>query len=112
MARSRKTSPEVEGAMESVNEAVRSIDQTPAQVELSVATSEATLPERQSEESIQAMIHEKLSKRSDSPASDPFVPNNQLENEVKEVAKKSGFSLTRGTEIGARLIARAQRFNK
>jgi hypothetical protein len=65
--------------------------------------------EKQSKESIEASIREKLSKRSDEGEVDPFVPSSQLENEVKQVAKESGFPLTRGTEAGAALMARARR---
>lgn len=58
--------------------------------------------------SVQSAISEKLSKRDDS-GKDPFVPSLQLENEVKSVAHEKGFSLTRGTEIGARLLAKSRR---
>lgn len=62
-----------------------------------------------SKEQIEASIKEKLSRRTDEQASDPFVPQTQLENEVKELAKNQGFQLTRGTEVGARLLARSLR---
>lgn len=58
--------------------------------------------------SVQASIHEKLSKR-DSTNQDPFIPALQLENEVKEIAKAGNFPLTRGTEAGARLMAKSKR---
>lgn len=64
-----------------------------------------------SKESIEAEISSKLSKRDDSEDVNPFVPMTQLTNEVKQVAETEGFQLSRGTEIGARLIARAQRLN-
>jgi hypothetical protein len=62
-----------------------------------------------SKESIEAAIKEKLSKRTDRETSDPFVPEVQLEKEVEDIAKKKGFPLSRGTEIGARLMARSKR---
>jgi len=79
----------------------------PAAVEL---TTSATTPlkEKQSKEAIEASIQEKLSKRS-SEEVDPFVPSAQLQKEVKEIAEQAGFSLSRGTEAGAALMARALR---
>jgi hypothetical protein len=80
----------------------------PAQVELK--TSETSQPVNQlTPESIQVSVQEKLSNRLNSPESDPFVPSSQLSNEVKEVSRNDGFELTRGTEAGARLIAKARR---
>lgn len=58
--------------------------------------------------SVQASMHEKLSKRG-TENQDPFVPALQLENEVKEIAKAGNFPLTRGTEAGARLMAKSKR---
>lgn len=82
-------------------------------VELELKTPEhQELKEKASKESIEASIREKLSRKTDSDASDPFVPASQVSNEVKDVANKQGFSLSRGTEIGARLMARANRANK
>ena len=60
-------------------------------------------------EVIEAQILEKLSRKTSADGLDPFVPSAQLENEVKDVARKQGFPLSRGTEIGARLMARANR---
>lgn len=111
MARSKKTNPEADVAAEETSAETTPGVQEPAHVELSTSE-EVKLPEKPSEESIQAMVQEKLSRRGDEPGFNPFVPSQQLESEVKEVAKKSGFPLTRGTEIGARLIARSQRLNK
>lgn len=70
---------------------------------------ESPLKEKQSKESIEASIQEKLSRRSDEGEIDPFVPLKQLQNEVIQVAKDQGFHLTRGTEAGAALMARARR---
>lgn len=81
----------------------------PAVVALGTSSDSTAVSETLSKESVEAMMQERLSRRTDEAASDPFVPQNQLDNEVKDIAKKSGFPLTRGTEIGARLIARSQR---
>lgn len=83
----------------------------PAEVPMNLP--EATeLKERASKEEIEAAIQERLSRKTTSQDSDPFVPSSQLENEVKTVAKQKGFPLSRGTEIGARLMARSIRSNK
>jgi len=63
-------------------------------------------------EKIQATMHDKLSRKTDSDEENPFVPSPQLDKEVVEVAKEKGFPLSRGTEIGARLLARSQRINR
>jgi hypothetical protein len=70
------------------------------------------LKEKASKESIEAAIKEKLSRKTDSDGIDPFVPSVQLDKEVKDIANKGGFPLSRGTEIGARLMARANRITK
>lgn len=82
----------------------------PAVVELTTSDT-APLKEKQSKEAIEASIQEKLSKRS-SDEVDPFVPSAQLQKEVKEIAEQAGFSLSRGTEAGAALMARALRQTK
>ena len=60
-------------------------------------------------EKIQTDIREKLSKRS--VEENVFVPTNPvaLEKAASLVAKEQGFDLNRGTSIGARLMARAQK---
>lgn len=84
----------------------------PVELELRVGSNEAKLPGKVSKEEIEASVKDKLSRKNDSPEMNPFVPQTQLENEVKEVAKKQGFPLSRGTEIGARLLARSKRLGK
>lgn len=81
----------------------------PAEVPLQTASEGGSLNDPVEKESIEASILEKLSRKTDKPGVDPFVPNSQLENEVKEIANKQGFPLSRGTEIGARLMARSKR---
>lgn len=82
----------------------------PVHVELKTPETTSLSPAA-SPESIQASMQEKLSRKNDEGSEDPFVPNTQLQNEVKEVAKNSGFPLSRGTEVGARLMARAKRIS-
>lgn len=57
---------------------------------------------------IQTDVREKLNKKTDE---DIFVPSNPaaLEKAATAIAAEQGFELTRGTSIGARLIARAQK---
>lgn len=81
----------------------------PLEVELRTAQKEEAPAPAQRKEEIEAAIQEKLSRKTDSEGADPFVPNIQLENEVKDIASKKGFPLSRGTEIGARLMARSKR---
>lgn len=58
---------------------------------------------------IQTDVREKLARKTDS--GDAFVPSNpaSLEKAATEVAAEQGFELNRGTSVGARLIARAQK---
>ena len=66
-------------------------------------------PEATPKEVIQTDVREKLSKKS--VEENVFVPANPvaLEKAAAQVAQESGFELTRGTSIGARLMARAQK---
>ena len=75
-----------------------------SQTEEPVAPAEAAAPEK-----IQTDVREKLARRTDN--EDVFVPANPvaLEKAAAESAKENGFELTRGTSIGARLLARAQK---
>ena len=58
---------------------------------------------------IQTDVRERLARKTDS--GDAFVPSNpaSLEKAAKEIAAEQGFDLTRGTSVGARLIARSQK---
>jgi hypothetical protein len=60
-------------------------------------------------EKIQADIRNKLSNRD--LTNDVFVPSNPaaLEKAAQQVAQENHFDLNRGTSIGARLLARAQK---
>lgn len=85
------------------------ISKLPAEIKLETSNPSEGLAPAASKEEIGAAIQEKLSRKTDKDGADPFVPSVQLENEVKEIASKNGFPLSRGTEIGARLMARSKR---
>lgn len=85
------------------------VETDPVRIELKTSDSKNNLPPAISKEEIAATVQEKLSRRTDEQGVDPFVPSTQLENEVKEVASNKGFPLSRGTEVGARLMARSKR---
>ena len=73
------------------------------------ATEPVAAPEAIPAVKIQTDVRDKLMKKSVD--ENVFVPSNPaaLEKAATEVAKDSGFELTRGTSIGARLMARAQK---
>ena len=81
----------------------------PVNIELETPSDEPVIaPEATPAEKIQTDVRAKLSKKSD--REDAFVPSNPvaLEKAASEVAKQENFELTRGTSIGARLIARSR----
>lgn len=82
----------------------------PVEGELHTDEPVSTLKEAQSAESIHDQIRSKLSNRH-AEKEDIFNPGvSQAVNKAKmeEVAQTQGFQLTRGREIGARLIARSR----
>jgi hypothetical protein len=82
----------------------------PAQMETTADPVEPTAPaEAAPVVKIQTDVREKLSKKSTE--DNVFVPTNPaaLEKAAGEVAKERGFELNRGTSIGARLMARANK---
>ena len=82
----------------------------PVNIETETPSEEPTpAPEPPIAEKIQTDVREKLSKKS--VEENVFVPTNPaaLEKAAEQVAKENGFNLTRGTSIGARLIARSQK---
>jgi len=86
------------------------IENPPVNLEVETPSEEALpAPEATPAEKIQTDVREKLSKKS--VENDVFVPTNPaaLEKAAAEVAKESGFELNRGTSVGARLMARAQK---
>lgn len=82
----------------------------PQNIEIQSQTEEPVSPsEAAPVEKIQTDVREKLSRRTD--GENVFVPSNPaaLEKAAEQIAKEQGFELNRGTSIGARLIARAQK---
>jgi hypothetical protein len=82
----------------------------PVNLEVETPSSDpVAAPEATPAEKIQTDVREKLMKKSVD--ENVFVPANPaaLEKAAGEVAKDSGFELNRGTSIGARLMARAQK---
>lgn len=89
---------------------VPNITTEPVNLEIETpSTDPVAAPEATPAETIQTDVRAKLAKKS--VEEDVFVPANPvaLEKAAAEVAKESGFDLTRGTSIGARLMARAQK---
>jgi hypothetical protein len=89
---------------------IKQEDEAPVNLETESLDEEpVSAPEATPAEKIQTDVREKLSKKSVD--ENVFVPTNPvaLEKAAAEVAKESGFDLTRGTSIGARLLARAQK---
>lgn len=111
-SRTEKPAP-VESELQVTPEEGRIVNEEPsAPVNLEIeAPSEEPVaaPEATPTEAIQTDVRAKLSKKS--VEENVFVPTNPvaLEKAAAQVAQESGFELTRGTSIGARLIARAQK---
>jgi hypothetical protein len=105
-----KVTPE-EGRIESpLTEEAKAEAAAPVNIETETPSDEPVpAPEATPAERIQTDVRAKLSKKS--VEEDVFVPTNPvaLEKAANEVAKEQGFDLTRGTSIGARLMARAQK---
>jgi hypothetical protein len=82
---------------------------SPVNIELETPSDEpVAAPAAAAAEKIQTDVRAKLAKKSDK--EDAFVPSNPvaLEKAADQVAQQEGFQLTRGTSIGARLIARSR----
>lgn len=79
----------------------------PVNIELETPSEEPVAPaDAPAKEKIETDVRAKLANKS--VENDVFVPTNPaaLEKEAKAVAEEQGFSLNRGTSIGARLMAR------
>jgi len=79
--------------------------------ELKDDTAPNTLKEAQAPELIQDQIRSKLNSRKSDETTDLFNPGASsavAKAKMEELAKEQGFLLTRGREIGARLMARAK----
>jgi hypothetical protein len=97
-------SPEVEATSKPVAE-----ETAPVNIELETPSDEpVAAPAAAAAEEIQTDVRAKLAKKTD--REDAFVPSNPvaLEKAADQVAQTEGFELTRGTSIGARLIARSR----
>lgn len=102
-----KVTPEEAKIESPVTEEKAADAKAPVNIETETPSDEpVAAPEATPAEKIQTDVREKLSKKS--VAEDAFVPTNPvaLEKEAKLVAEEKGFELTRGTSIGARLMAR------
>ncbi len=95
------------GAKAEVTEAIDPLQ--PVNLELLYGDKASNPPEKLTKEKVEASVRKKLAKKTDAEKTDPFVPQSQLDNEVVQVAREKGFPLSRGTEIGARLLARSRR---
>jgi hypothetical protein len=110
--RTEKPAP-AESDLKVTPEESRIIDGAPlAPVNLEVETPSeepVAAPKATPAETIQTDVREKLSKKS--VEENVFVPANPvaLEKAAAQVAQETGFELNRGTSIGARLMARAQK---
>ena len=97
-----------EGKIENIITGAKSTE--PVNLEVQTPSEEPTpAPEATPAEKIQTDIRDKLSNRSVD--ENIFVPSNPvaLEKAAEQVAKDCGFEFNRGTSIGARLMARAQK---
>jgi hypothetical protein len=101
--------PEIEAhAEEQVEETESPVEEIKSEVEEEKPNN--TLKPAQSPEVIQAQIRTKLSGHKEGDKEDLFNPNvSQAATKAKmeQVAQSQGFELTRGREIGARLLARS-----
>ena len=89
---------------------IKQKDKDPVNLEVeTVGEDPVPAPEATPAETIQTDVRQKLSKKSVD--ENVFVPANPaaLEKAAAAVATDSGFELNRGTSIGARLMARAQK---
>jgi hypothetical protein len=111
-SRTEKPAP-VESELQVTPEEGRIVNQessAPVNLEVETPSEEPVVaPEATPTSVIQTDVREKLSKKS--VEENVFIPANPvaLEKAAAQVAQDSGFELTRGTSIGARLIARAQK---
>lgn len=102
-----------EGKIENVADKVKpeavADPKAPVNIELSVSEEPEKPAPPATPEKIQTDVRERLAKKSLD--ENIFVPASPaaLEKAAAQVAEENGFSLNRGTSIGARLIARAQK---
>lgn len=107
---SSETFSEVEEVKEPVSEETVAKDsKAPVNIELTASEEPQKPAPAAPAEKIQTSVRERLAKKTD--GENVFVPSNpaELEKAAAQVAADAGFELNRGTSIGARLIARAQK---
>ena len=97
-----------EGKIESPVVSTKSAEPVNLEIE-TPSTEPEKVDAKQESVRIQTDVRERLARKTDS--GDAFVPSNpaSLEKAAKEIAAEQGFDLTRGTSVGARLIARSQK---
>ena len=88
---------------------IENLPSTPVNLEVETPSVEPVPAATPDVEKIQSDIRQKLSTKN--LEENIFVPSNPaaLEKAAEQVAKENNFDLTRGTSIGARLMARSQK---
>jgi len=81
-------------------------DKAPVVTELQKDVENSTLRAPQDPADIQAKIKSKLASRSEEEMFNPAATVAASKGQIEAVAEQNGFELTRGREIGARLLAR------
>jgi hypothetical protein len=114
MTRTRRTPAKptdlVEEVVETAEVATLAIDpKAPVDIELKVTEAEPEPAVKKSAEEIHAEVQSKLNNKNVD--NNIFVPASPaaVEKAAKIISEEKGFELTRGTSIGARLMARAQK---
>lgn len=90
-------------------EAVTTDPKAPVNIELTATEEPQTPAPAAAPDKIQTSVRERLAKKSE--GENIFTPSSPaaLEKAAEQVAQEQGFEYNRGTSIGARLIARAQK---
>lgn len=110
------TTPEVNEAFEQIEEVKAEVEvkietqPEPAKIEVQLPSDEPVpAPPAVEKEQIETDVRKKLQSRTQE--EDIFVPTSPavLEAAAKKVAEEEGFTLNRGTSIGARLLARSRK---
>jgi hypothetical protein len=111
--RSQETEPATDDLLTAPEEQkveTKSKASAPVNIEVETPSEEPEVVTKTVEaEKVQTDVRAKLAKKTDK--DDPFVPANPaaLEKAAAAVAQEKGFEMNRGTSVGARLIARAQK---
>ena len=107
-AEAPETTDHAEEAEAPVEEVVAKVvdDKAPVVTELQKDVENSTLRAPQDPADIQAKIKSKLASRLDEEMFNPAATVAASKGQIEAVAENNGFELTRGREIGARLLAR------